>query len=74
MLGPDIISVIELRFGRRSPGAARDFPGSAGAPGVLQRPARFGELWDAPVQAQSERIEQRTVVQGARDFPGSTLV
>jgi len=43
----------------------------AGAPRVLQRPVSFGELWDAPVQAHSERIEQRTVVQGERDFPGS---
>ena len=46
----------------------------AGAPRVLQRPVSFGELWDAPVQAHSERIEQRTVVQGAQDFPEITLV
>ncbi|NBT02333.1 MAG: hypothetical protein EBS94_02805 [Proteobacteria bacterium] len=38
----------------------------AGAPTVLKRPVRFGEPWVAPVQAHSERIEQRTVVQGAR--------
>ena len=41
---------------------------------VLQRPARFGDLWVAPVQAHIECIEQRTVVQGARDFPGHTLI
>jgi len=42
----------------------------AGAPGVLQRPMSFGDPWVAPVHAHSERIEQSTVVQGARDFPG----
>ncbi|NBQ32899.1 MAG: hypothetical protein EBU21_13295 [Proteobacteria bacterium] len=41
----------------------------AGAPTVLKRPVRFGEPWVAPVQAHSERIEQRTVVLGARNFP-----
>ena len=41
---------------------------------MLRRPVSFGEPRVAPVQAHSERIEQRTVVHGARDFPRSTLI
>lgn len=46
----------------------------AGLSRVLKRPVSSGEPRVAPVQAHSERIEQRTGVQGARDFPGSALI